>query len=132
MTAFVVIALAGLGINGAVIGCVWFPFACRSGATTPWGWWTCVFTVEAVTAALVPGWGPVAVTQGITALFCAWMWSRKRKDRKKAGGAIGAKSAALLAAIVSRMRETLQSRPGLQPVPAGAGFKIQISARRWR
>jgi hypothetical protein len=64
---------------------------------------------------------PIAVIDfSVGALTLAYYWYRRRKDRKKAGGAIGAKSAALLAAIAGRMRETLQSRPGLQPVPVGA------------
>jgi len=83
-------------------------------------------------AALQSQGGAPPFAAALTALWCAWMWWRgRRKDRRRAGDSVGAKSAALLAAIVTRMRETLQSRPGLQPVPVGAGFKIQISAKGW-
>jgi hypothetical protein len=52
-------------------------------------------------------------------LLAALFWHRRRKDRRRAGDSVGAKSAALLAALARRVRESAVPRPAL--VPGGAG-----------
>jgi membrane protein implicated in regulation of membrane protease activity len=50
--------------------------------------------------------------------LAAWSWWRRRK-RRRAPRALGAKSRARIAAMVTRMRER-PARPVLRPVPGGA------------
>jgi hypothetical protein len=99
----------------------------------PWGAWAFSFAAWAAwlgaLSGLWPSCGPMAVAHMLVAAFCAWMWWRKPGNRKRVTDAIGAKTAALLDALLDRLRETLQSRPGLQPVPAGAGSVFKISAK---
>jgi hypothetical protein len=52
------------------------------------------------------------------ALVIRWWW--RRKDRKRATKTLGAKSWALLAALVASLRESLRPRPVLRPQPGGA------------
>lgn len=54
----------------------------------------------------------------VIAAALIWWW-RRRKDRRKALAALGAKSRALIAAMVTRMRER-PARPVLIPSPGGA------------
>jgi hypothetical protein len=59
----------------------------------------------------------------IFAVFLAvtlWRWWRRRKDRKRAMDAIGAKTRALLATLVRKAREAGTPRPVLRPVPGAA------------
>ena len=51
--------------------------------------------------------------------IAAWLWwRRRRKDR--APRAYGAKSRALIAALVAKAREATKPRPVLRPAPGGA------------
>jgi hypothetical protein len=52
------------------------------------------------------------------ALVIRWWW--RRKDRKRAAKALGAKSRALRDALVRKAREAARPRRVLQPVPGGA------------
>lgn len=56
----------------------------------------------------------------VSCVICvaAWWW-RKRRGRKRAPRAYGAKSRALLAALVRKAREAGKPRPSLRPVPGG-------------
>jgi hypothetical protein len=71
------------------------------------------------------GWA-VSGAWGLMALDIAniclavFLWWLSRRRRKRAPRAYGAKSRALVAAVVARMRETLKPRPILRPVPGGA------------
>jgi hypothetical protein len=97
------------------------------------GFWLATSAGQALASLLAPvPLIPVLLSVANIVLAAFFMWWRKRKDRKRALDAIGAKTRSLLDALLDRLRETLQSRPGLQPVPAGAGFKIQISAKGWQ
>lgn len=58
-----------------------------------------------------------AVASTLVAAICWWLSRRKRKRSAKL---IGAKSRALLAAVVARMRETAKPRPVFKPAPGGA------------
>lgn len=51
-----------------------------------------------------------------------WNWwdCRRKKRRKRAPRAYGAKSRALIAAIVAKARAAAKPRPVLRPVPGGA------------
>lgn len=53
-------------------------------------------------------------------ILAAVLWWLSRRRRKRAPRAYGAKSRALLAAAVARMRETLKPRPVFRPAPGGA------------
>jgi hypothetical protein len=59
------------------------------------------------------------LANGALAVWCAWMWFRRRRNRKRAMQALGYKSAALLAALARRAREAAQPRPVLRPSPQG-------------
>jgi len=48
----------------------------------------------------------------------AWLWRRGRRGRRRAPRAYGAKSRALVAALVARARDASTPRPVLRPVPA--------------
>ena len=63
--------------------------------------------------------GGNAVT-GLAAVVAWWLY--RRRGRKKAPRAYGAKSRALLAALVRKAREATKPRPVLRPVPQG-GFR---------
>lgn len=73
----------------------------------------------AVQAALERQWAGCAIS-GAVALLCALLWRRNRRKGKKAPRAYGAKSRALIAAMVARLRETARPRRVLKPVPGGA------------
>jgi hypothetical protein len=53
-------------------------------------------------------------------LIGAFLWWRDRRRRKRAPRAYGAKSAALLAALVAKARAAAKPRTVLRPVPGGA------------
>ncbi len=60
----------------------------------------------------------LAALAGTAVAVIAWWLSRRR--RKRAPRMYGAKSRALVAACVRRMRGTARPRPVLRPVPGGA------------
>jgi hypothetical protein len=62
-------------------------------------------------------WAPL---DGANVCLAVFLWWLSRRRRKRAPRAYGAKSRALVAAVVARMRETLKPRPILRPVPGGA------------
>jgi hypothetical protein len=77
--------------------------------------------------------GAVGLVVGIAEKDMAWLvgsavsvavgvaiWWWRRKDRKRAAKALGAKSCALVAALVERAREAARPRPVLQPQRGGA------------
>lgn len=64
-------------------------------------------------------WGMFACAAASFATAVAvWWWKRRRRDR--APKAYGAKSRALVAALVRRAREAAKPRPALRPQPDGA------------
>jgi hypothetical protein len=65
------------------------------------------------------GYWSYASGAGLSAAIALVIWWRKRRDRKRAGPVLGAKSRALLAALVSRAREAGTPRPVLRPVLGG-------------
>jgi len=64
-------------------------------------------------------WVP-ALLCAANALIAALAWWWRRRKRRRAARLIGARSRALLAAVVARMRETAKPRPVLRPSPGGA------------
>jgi hypothetical protein len=56
---------------------------------------------------------------GVSTLIAAWLWWRHRR-RDRAPKTYGAKTKAIIAAMVRRAREAAQPRPVLRPVPGGA------------
>lgn len=87
---------------------------------------------------LVSSWLPAAIGGGGVALLThgiayatgagasalaaiAYWWWKRRKRRDRAPRAYGAKSRALIAALVRKAREAAKPRPVLRPVPGGAG-----------
>ena len=69
-------------------------------------------------AALLEHDWPWAVLNAALLAFCLWMRNRNRRNRRRARDMYGAKSRALLAAVVRKAREAAQPRPVL--VPGGA------------
>jgi hypothetical protein len=129
--------LAGVGIQLMIDAVVWAVSLAAIrilGLAAPWGAWAFGFAAWAAGLGALSGFwpscGPMAVAHMLAAAFCAWMWWRKPGNRKRVTDAIGAKARSLLDALLDRLRETLQSRPGLQPVPAGAGAVFKISAMK--
>lgn len=67
---------------------------------------------------LADGEHPVwTVIAGANAGLAAYLWWRKRKRRKRAPRAYGAKSRALVDAVVRKMRQERQPRRVLRPLP---------------
>jgi hypothetical protein len=86
-------------------------------------WWIVFWVVaDVVTSAACAArhnWG-YAVVMAVSAVITAlWGWNRWRNRRKRAPRSYGAKSWALVAAIVARARAAVRSRP-LDSVPGGA------------
>lgn len=52
--------------------------------------------------------------------FGAWLWRRGGRGRRRAPRAYGAKSRALVAAVVAKARDAARPRPVLRPVPGAA------------
>jgi hypothetical protein len=63
---------------------------------------------------------PLAAFFALLGIVLAVNWWRKRKRRKRSPKAMGAKSRALLAALVRKAREAARPRPVLRPLPGGA------------
>ena len=63
-------------------------------------------------------WLPVIVSAA-NLILAAWLYWRHGRRKDRAPRAYGAKSRALLAAIVRRAREAAKPRPVLRPVPQG-------------
>jgi hypothetical protein len=104
--------------NGSLLAVFW---AIRRAfrQSQPWGFYAYVFTIAIPADAVTAGWAP-APADAVTALFCAWMWHRRRRDRKRVLDLIGAKSHVLVADLVKRAREAGRPRPGYRPAPQGA------------
>jgi hypothetical protein len=84
-----------------------------------YGGWVSSCIGGAVGWALSGSWNLVAV-DAANALLAVIMWWLSRRRKRRAPKSAGAKSKAILAAVVARMRETLKPRPVLRPVPGGA------------
>jgi hypothetical protein len=88
-------------------------------------WWFGVWAVASVVISAISAaerdWGWAAFLAA-AAVINAWSWwdCRRRKRRKRAPRAYGAKSRALIAAIVAKARAAAKPRPVLRPIPAGA------------
>jgi membrane protein implicated in regulation of membrane protease activity len=68
----------------------------------------------------VTGYGSWALASVASAGLALFLWWLSRRRRKRAPRMYGAKSRALVAALVRRVRETAVPRPGLRPVPEGS------------
>jgi hypothetical protein len=84
-----------------------------------WGSWLTASVTTLAEQALA-GDLPAALVGIASTVFAVIMWWLSRRRKRRAPKLAGAKSKALLAAIVARMRETLKPRPILRPVPGGA------------
>lgn len=72
----------------------------------------------ATAANLLDGSYVLAVITGTGAVIAAWLWWKNRRRRKdRAARSMGAKSRALVAALVRKAREAARPRPVLRPVP---------------
>lgn len=106
-----------------VYGVLWSAVAWRFGSLVPrrtWFYlmWATTAGVIAVVALVAADWRAAATgTANLAVALACWWLSRRR--RKRAPRAYGAKSRALLAAVVTKMRETLKPRPVLRPQPGG-------------
>ena len=97
---------------------IWRAFGSR-GAAKFWGHWFCGGAGVTIGAASVADVPELAVGV-VTTVLAAVMWWLSRRKRKRSPKLTGAKSRALLAAVVARMRETLKPRPVFRPAPGGA------------
>jgi len=83
-----------------------------------WGQWVSAAAWTVGTQAFISGWGTAVAA--VNLVFGAVMWWLSRRRRKRAPRAYGAKSRALLAAVVAKMREAAKPRPVFKPVPGRA------------
>ena len=67
-----------------------------------------------------PGMLPYVLAGTAHAVLGAVMWWLNRRRRKRAPRTYGAKSRALIAAVVAKMRETAKPRPVFRPQPQGS------------
>ncbi|HXJ24450.1 MAG TPA: hypothetical protein VNH17_02060 [Streptosporangiaceae bacterium] len=82
--------------------------------------WLCGCLGGAIGFASGGGW-PWMAADLANAGLAAVLWWLSRRRRKRAPRAYGAKSRALVEALVRRAREAARPRPVLRPVPGGAG-----------
>lgn len=81
--------------------------------------WLAAATVDLAASIAAAEWLPGAVSAVQVAIAVAiWRWRNRRRDR--APRAYGAKSRALLAALVRKARETAKPRPVFRPAPGRA------------
>ena len=85
-----------------------------------WGWWIVASVTTVLTQALA-GDLPATAAATVSTVFAAIMWWLSRRRRKRASRAYGAKSRALVAAVVAKMRQSLKPRPVFRPMPGRAG-----------
>jgi|HubBroStandDraft_6_1064221.scaffolds.fasta_scaffold00062_101 hypothetical protein len=86
---------------------------------TLWGWWLGA-GLTVVIDGTVFGDLLMAAAGIAQVMLAAVMWWLSRRRRRRAPKLAGAKSRALLAAVVAKLRESLRPRPVLRPVPGGA------------
>lgn len=89
------------------------------GTTFYWLWCTSAIG-GAIGSALPPAAWPQSASNGVSLIVAAVLWWLSRRRRKRAPKAMGAKSRALLAAVVAKMRQSLKPRPVFKPAPGGA------------
>ena len=70
--------------------------------------------------ALPPTTPDLVAANGASLIIAAVLWWLSRRRRKRAPKLAGAKSRALLAAVVRTMRERSKPRPVFRPAPGGA------------
>lgn len=89
---------------------------------TVWGFWGSWITASACTvlADALAGYLPATAVAAASTIFAVIMWWLSRRRRKRAPKLAGAKSKAILAAVVAKMRECLKPRQVLRPQPQGA------------
>jgi hypothetical protein len=86
------------------------------------GYWGSWITASVTTVLTQAAGGDLiaAAVAAVSTVFAAIMWWLSRRRKRRAPKLAGAKSKAILAAVVARMRETLKPRLVLRPVPGGA------------
>lgn len=115
--------LTGGVLNFSACGCFLASQVRR--AEEPWGpmnaLWAAGFSLWCATA-LMAGSPGLAVFYGVLAALSALAWwhDRRRRGRKRALRSLGAKSAALIAELCRKARESARPRQMLRPVPGGA------------
>lgn len=82
--------------------------------------WLNAAGADVVIDAVSAQWLCAAVSVVQVGIALAIWWWRKRRDRKRALDALGAKSRALRDALVRKARDAARPRPVLRPVPGGA------------
>lgn len=81
--------------------------------------WLIVSAGAFIGAVMITQWIRLPIDTG-TAAAGAWIWLWKRKRKDRAPRMYGAKSRALVAALVRKAREAARPRPVLRPQPGGA------------
>jgi hypothetical protein len=84
-----------------------------------WAWWLSAAVIVVIFGAVGRDL-PELATGVAQSVLAAFMWWLSRRRRRRAPKLAGAKSRALLAAVVAKLRESLKPRPVLRPVPGGA------------
>jgi len=85
-----------------------------------WGSWITASATTAAIDAIGGGDPPATITAAVSTVFAVIMWWLNRRKRKRAPRTYGAKSRALIAAVIAKMRETAKPRPVLRPQPQGS------------
>lgn len=100
--------------------CLWL-LTGRRCSLDPVAWpWACAAAGGLIDDLAGRWWLAGAVNLCQVAIAVLIWWYRRRRDRRKALAALGAKSRALRDALVRRAREAARPRPVLQPAPGGA------------
>ena len=82
--------------------------------------WCTSATGGMIGSALPPAAWTISAGDGVSLVLAAVLWWLSRRRRRRAPKLAGAKSKALLAAVVAKMRETAKPRPVFRPAPGGA------------
>lgn len=83
--------------------------------------WCCSAVGGMIGSVLPPAAWLQADCNGASLIIAAVLWWLSRRRKRRAPKLAGAKSKALLAAVVAKMRETAKPRPVFRPAPGGSG-----------
>ena len=99
----------------------WLLWRVRMFGASSFYWLWCTSALGGMIGSLLPppAWVQSA-SNGASLVLAAFLWWLSRRRRKRSPKLAGAKSRALLAAVVAKMRESLKPRPVLRPAPGGA------------
>lgn len=100
------------------VACLAWFFSRRRSVTLFWEWWWWVAAGVIVMAVIYHDVAAM-VTAAVNAILAVFFWWRSRRRRDRAPRSYGAKTKAILTAIVRKLRESGKPRPALRPQGIG-------------